>query len=215
MDKEQIDWDMHELASKINAHVIAATSWVNDSWRKELTTYNIPNLVFNRLWLETAFFGVHILQKRFINKVEEKKRELLVGYIREAVISTYPTILGESSEANKEMTDYIVAEFDSTISMYNNYSGVDSKDLFQILIRDVFNTVEDCKIKFVNNTLTTRFKLKLSFVLMALGGAMSGGSALKKYENNVYLPVENLSVFAGSAANEFIEIKESDVFSGM
>jgi hypothetical protein len=60
------NWELiDEYGSKICAQVVGTTAVVNDSWRNELITLNLPHEVLNKLWLETAYFGVYLLQKKF------------------------------------------------------------------------------------------------------------------------------------------------------
>jgi len=47
--EEKIDWDLHDIASKINAQVVAITAVLNDAWRNELNTF------WTRFKLKIAF----------------------------------------------------------------------------------------------------------------------------------------------------------------
>lgn len=205
--EEKIDWDLHDIASKINAQVVATTAALNDAWRNELNTLKLPNGVLNKLWLETAYFGAYLLEKRFSASLGEQKSKEVNKYVRDGFLLIVPNTFSDGEE-NEELKKWIASEYDRTLEMYENYKGVDVKALFQNLVRDVFNATEDSRMKFIDNTFWTRFKLKLAFFLAALGG---NKEFMEKHENEVYLPHENLTAFATSAAQAFANVSESDI----
>ena len=207
--KDKIDWELQDIASKINAQVVTTTAALNDAWRNKLITLNLPNEVLSRLWLETAFFGVYLLQKRFSVPLGEEKSKFIDKTVRDAFLLVVPACtFGDTKGENTDLKNYITSEYDRTLKMYKNYEGVDIKILFRDLIREVFNTVEDSKIKFIDNTFSNRFKLKAAFFLSALGG---NKEFIDKYSNEVYLPNKNLMAFANSATQAFANVSENDV----
>ena len=207
--EEKIDWELQDVSSKINAQILTTTAALNDAWRNELITLNLPNEVLNKLWLETAFFGAFLLLKRFATPLEEEKRKFVNKAVRDAFVFTIPTVVfGDTKSENTDLKNYITSEYDRTSEMYKNYKGVDVKALFRDLIRDVFNTSKDSKMKFVENSFWTRFKLKLAFFLAALGG---NKEFMEQHQHEVYLPHKNLTAFATSAAQAFAGVTESDI----
>lgn len=207
--EEKIDWELQDVASKINAQVVTTTAALNDAWRSELLTLNLPNEVLNRLWLETSFFGVFLLQKRFSAPLEENKSKFVNKAIRDAFLLVVPTCaFGDTEGKNADLKKYITSEYDRTLEMYKNYSGVDVKELFCNLIRDVFNTSKGSNVKFIDNTFGNRLKLKTAFFLSALGG---NKEFLDKHGKEVYLPAKNLVAFANHAAQVFASIEERDI----
>ncbi len=205
--KEKIDWDLHDVASKINAQVVVTTAALNDAWRNELNTLKLSNGVFNKLWLETAYFGAYLLEKRFSAPLGEQKSKEVNKYVRDGFLLIVPSTFSDGEE-NEELKKWIASEYDRNLEMYENYKGVDVKELFQNLVRDVFNTTEDSRMKFIDNTFWTRLKLKLAFFLAALGG---NKEFMEKHENEVYLSHENLVAFATSAARAFASVSENDI----
>ena len=207
--EEKIDWELQDMSSKINAQILTTTAALNDAWRNELITLNLPNEVLNKLWLETAFFGAFLLQKRFVMPLEEEKRKFVNKAVRDAFLFTIPTVVfSDSKNENTDLKNFITSEYDRTLEMYKNYQGVDIKALFRDLVRDVFNTSKDSKMKFVENSFWTRFKLKLAFFLAALSG---NKEFMDQHQHEVYLPNENLTAFATSAAQSFASVSESDI----
>lgn len=206
--EEKIDWDLHDIASKINAQVVATTAALNDAWRNELITLKFPNGVLNKLWLETAYFGVYLLQKRFSAPLGEEKRKVVNKNVRDAFLLIVPNVFRDKEDGNEKLKKWITAEYDRTLEMYENYKGIDVKSLFLNLVRDVFNTSKNLKMKFVENSFWTRFKLKLAFFLAALGG---NKEFMEQHGNEVYLPHENLTAFATSAAQAFASVSENDI----
>ena len=207
--EEKIDWELQDMSSKINAQILATTAALNDAWRNELITLNLPNEVLNKLWLETSFFGAFLLLKRFATPLDEEKRKFVNKAVRDAFTFTIPTVVFSDTESkNSDLKNYITAEYDRTLEMYKNYKGIDVKALFGDLVRDVFNTSKDSKMKFVENSFWTRFKLKLAFILAALGG---NKEFVEQHQHEVYLPNENLTAFATSATQAFANVSESDI----
>lgn len=205
--EEKIDWELQDMSSKINAQILATTAALNDAWRNELITLNLPNEVLNKLWLETSFFGAFLLLKRFATPLEEEKRKFVNKAVRDAFTFTIPAVVF-GDDKNSDLKNYITAEYDRTLEMYQNYKGVDVKALFRDLVRDTFNTSKDSKMKFVENSFWTRFKLKLAFFLAALGG---NKEFMEQHQHEVYLPNENLTAFATSAAQAFAGVSERDI----
>lgn len=208
IEEEQLDWDLHDIASKINAQVLAITAVLNDSWRNELNTLKLPSGVLNKLWLETAYFGAYLLEKRFSDPLGDQKSEEVKRYVRDGFILIVSRTFLDGDNENEELKNWIASEYDRTLKMYENYKGLDVKALFQNLVRDIFNTTEDSRMKFIDNTFWTRFKLKLAFFLAALGG---NKEFMEKHENEVYLPHENLTAFAVSAAQAFAGVSDNDI----
>ena len=206
--EEKIDWDLHDIASKINAQVVATTVALNDVWRNELITLKLPDSILNKLWLETAYFGVYLLQKKFSGPLGEEKRKTVNKNVRDAFLLIVPSVFGDKEEHNEELKKWITLEYDRTLEMYENYKGIDVKSLFCDSIRDVFNATEGSKIKFIDNTFGNRLKLKTAFILAVLGG---NKKFIDKHENEAYLPNENLTAFATSAAQTFANVSESDI----
>lgn len=206
--EEKIDWDLHDIASKINAQVVATTAALNDAWRNELNTLKLPNGVLNKLWLETAYFGAYLLEKRFSAPLGDQKSKEVNKYIRDGFLLIVPRTFSDGDNENEELKKWITSEYDRTLEMYENYKGVDVKKLFCDLVRDVFNTTEGSKMKFIDNTFGNRLKLKTAFILGALGG---NKEFIEKHENEVYLPNENLTAFATSAAQAFASISDNDI----
>ena len=206
--EEKIDWDLHDIASKINAQVVATTAALNDAWRNELNTLKLPNGVLNKLWLETAYFGAYLLEKRFSAPLGEQKSKEVNKYVRDGFLLIVPSTFSDGDNENEEFKKWIASEYDRTLEMYENYKGVDVKALFRDLVRDIFNTTEDSKMKFIDNTFWTRLKLKIAFFLAALGG---NKEFMEKHGNEVYLPHENLTACATSAAQAFAAVSENDI----
>jgi len=207
--EEKIDWELQDIASKINAQIVTTTAALNDAWRNELLTLNLPNEVLNRLWLETAFFGVFLLQKRFIMPIGEEKSKFVNKAVRDAFLLVVPTCaFGDTEGKNTDLKKYITSEYDRTLEMYKNYKGIDVKELFRNLVRDAFNTSEGSNVKFIDNTFGNRLKLKAAFFLSALGG---NKEFLDKHGKEVYLPDKNLIAFAHSATQAFANVSERDI----
>lgn len=205
--EEEIDWEIQDRISKINAQVIANTAALNDAWRNELLTLNLPNGVLNRIWLETSYFGVFLLYKKFILPLGEEKIKDASARLRHAYTFTVPTILF-AEQADKEFKEYVASEYDERLEMYKNYNGLDVRLLFRDLIKDVFNTVEGSKVKFIENTFGNRLKLKTALLLGALGGDKE---FIDKHSNEVFLPQEHLLEFTNSAVKVFTSVSESDI----
>jgi hypothetical protein len=205
--QDKRNWEtIDEYGSKICAEVVGTTAVVNDSWRNELITLNLPNEVLNKLWLETAYFGVYLLQKKFTASLEDEKREVINRSIRGTFLLAIPTLFGDEKADNSDFKNYIASEYDRTLKLYENYKGVDVKMLFRDIVRDIFNTSEESGIKFIDNTRGNRFKLKTASILAAIGGNKEFSDQLA---NTVYLPVENLMAFASGATQAFANINES------
>lgn len=207
--EEKTDWDLHDIASKINAQVVATTAALNDAWRNELNTLKLSNGVLNKLWLETAYFGAYLLEKRFSIPLGDQKSKKVNKYVRDGFLLIVPSTFSDGDNQNEELKKWIASEYDQTSEMYENYKGVDVKVLYSDLVRNIFNLSEDSKIKFIDNSFWTRFKLKKAFFFATLGGDKE---FIKKHENEVYLPNENLTAFANSAAQAFALVSESDIY---
>ena len=206
--EEKIDWDLHDIASKINAQVVAITAAFNDGLRNELITLKLPDVVLNKLWLETAYFGTYLLQKRFSVPLDKDKSKTVNKKVRDTFLLIVPRIFGNEEDDNKKLKKYIASEYDRTLEMYKDYKGVDVKVLFHDLIRDAFNSTEDSKMKFIDNTFGNRLKLQIAFFLGALGG---NKDFIEKHKNEIYLPNENLMAFASRAAQAFASVSSSDI----
>lgn len=197
------------MGSKIGAQIFATTATLNDAWRNELITLNLPNEVLNKLWLETSFFGAFLLLKRFTASLEEEERKLVNKAVREAWVFLISDVVFEEGK-NSDLKNYIIAKYDRTLEMYQNYKDVDAKTLFCDLLKDAFNSSKDSKMKFIENSFWNRFKLKSAFFLAALGGSKE---FMDQHRHEVYLPNENLTAFATSAAQAFAGVGESDIRS--
>ncbi|MFA5020526.1 MAG: hypothetical protein WC517_00460 [Patescibacteria group bacterium] len=207
--KKEIDWELHDIASKINAQVVTTTAVLNDTWRNELITLNLPNEALNKLWLETAFFGIFLLLKRFATPLGEEKNEFVNNAVRDAFLLVVPTCaFGDSKGENNGLKDYIASDYDRTLELYKKYQGIDVRMLFRDLVKDVFNSSEGSKIKFIHNSFGNRLKLKIAFIISALAG---NKEFIEAHSNEVYLPIENLVAFANSATQAFAGISDNDI----
>lgn len=207
--EQKIESELQDIASKINAKILVTTATLNDTWRNELITLNLPNEVLNRLWLETSFFGAYLLLKRFSMPLGEEKSDFINNAVRDAFIFTVPAIVfGDTKSENADLKNYITSEYDRMLEMYRNYKGVDVRILFRDLVRDIFNTVGGSKVKFIDNTFGNRLKLKTAFILSALGG---NKEFIEMHKNEIYLPNENLIAFSDSAVRAFAGVSQNDM----
>ena len=206
---QETDWEAQDIGSKINAQVIAITAALNDAWRKELISLNLPGIVLNRLWLETSFFGAFLLIKRFTKPLENTRKEKINSIIRDGYLLIVPDMFGSDKVEKKQVQDYFASEYDKTLEMYEKYEGVDTKTLFCGLVKNVFNASEGSKVKFIDNSFKNRLGLKTAFFLAALGG---NKEFMNKHANEVFIPRERLSGFADDVVKAFSGVNEGDVF---
>lgn len=212
MNNNPSDLEIRDIASKINAEVVAITAGLSEEWGKEFSTLNLPNEVLNKLWFETAFFGIYLLQKRFVFKLEEKTRDKLKKNIRQTFISTVSSLMSVKDNDYEELKEYITHQYDETIKTYENYSGVDIKNLFTDFLVDVFNLCENSKLKYIDNKLTTKLKLKLAFFLGSLVKKDGTNSFIEEHKDILYLPKSNLTPLSSGIAKAFSEVNESVIY---
>jgi len=192
----------YELGSKINGQIVATTAFLNDAWRNQMITLNLPNLVFNKLWLETAYFGSYILQKKFSEPLEKEKSKLLNQYMRYGFLLLVPTIFGEKL-GDSELKKFVSEQYDDRLEKYRNFNGVDTRTLFCDLVKNVFNSTENCKIKFIDNTFGNRLKLKTALILGAIGG---NKEFVDKHKDEVFLSDKDLLKLADNATQAFMNV---------
>jgi len=205
--------EINDVASKFNAQVVVITAGLSEEWGKEFSTLNLPNEVLNKLWFETAFFGVYLLQKRFILKLDEITRDKLKKEIRQTFISTVSSLMSVKEKDHEELKEYIKSQYDGTIESYESYSGVDIKNLFTDFLADIFNLCETSKLKYIDDNLTNKLKLKLGFFLGSLIKKEGTNDFIEKHKDTVYLPKSNLSTLSSAIAQAFIEVKENEIFN--
>ena len=81
--EEKMDQHLRNIASKINAQVIAVTRQINESLINELMTLKLPPSLFDKVWLETAYLGSYLLQKKFSVLLGHEKSKTLNINVRE------------------------------------------------------------------------------------------------------------------------------------
>jgi len=200
----QMDQNLRHTASKINAQVLAVTTQINESLVNELMTLKLPNSVFNKVWLETAYLGVYLLQKKFSVLLGHENSKTVNKHVRELFLDSASSLFGGEGENKEILKEWIVSHYDQRLEMYEQYQGADVSLRFRELIRNVFNTTEGSKVRFIENKPGNPLKLKTAFFF-------AGKKFLSKQENEVYLPNENLNAFVTNAAQAFGNVNESDI----
>lgn len=205
--------EINDIASKFNAQVVAITAGLSEEWEKEFSTLNLPNEVLNKLWFETAFFGIYLLQKRFIFKLDEITRSKLKKEIRQTFISTVSSLMSSKDIDREELQEYIESQYDGTIESYENYSGVDIKILFTNFLADIFNLCGNSKLKYIDDNIANKLRLKLAFFLGSLIKENGTNNFIKEHKDIVYLPKNNLASLSSAIAMAFTEVNESDIWN--
>jgi len=205
--------EINDIASKFNAQVVAITAGLSEEWEKEFSTLNLPNEVLNKLWFETAFFGIYLLQKRFIFKLDEITRNKLKKEIRQTFISTVSSLMSSKDIDREELKEYIESQYDGTIESYENYSGVDIKILFTNFLADIFNLCGNSKLKYIDDNIANKLRLKLAFFLGSLIKKNGTNDFIKEHKDVVYLPKNNLASLSSAIAMAFTEVNESDIWN--
>jgi hypothetical protein len=200
----KMDQNLRHIASKINAQVLAVTTQTNESLVNELMTLKLPHSIFNKVWLETAYLGVHLLQKKFSVLLGHESSKTVNIYVRELFLDIAPGLFGGEGDNKEIFKEWIVSQYDQRLEMYEQYQGLDISLRFRELIRNVFNTTEGSKVRFIENKPSNHPRLKTAFFF-------GGKKLLGKHENEVYLPNENLNAFAANAAQAFSNISEHDI----
>jgi hypothetical protein len=195
-----MDQYLRHIASKINAQVLAVTSQINESLANELMTLKLPNSIFNKVWLETAYLGVHLLQKKFSVLLGHESSTTVNKHVRELFLDIAPSLLGGEGEFKER----IVSQYDQRLEMYEQYQGLDVSLRFRELIRNAFNTTEGSKVRFIENKPSNPLRLKTAFFF-------GGKKFLGKHDSEVCLPNENLNAFAANAAQVFGNVSEHDI----
>jgi len=199
-----MDQNLRHIASKINAQVLAVTSQIHESLVNELMTLKLPNSIFNKVWLETAYLGVHLLQKKFGVLLGHENSKTVNKHVRELFLDIAPSLFGGEGENKEIFKGWIVSQYDQSIEMYEQYQGLDISLRFRELIRNAFNTTGGSKVRFIENKPDNPLRLKTAFFF-------GGKRFLGKHENEVCLPNENLNAFAANAAQAFGNISEHDI----
>jgi len=199
-----MDQNLRRIASNINAQILAVTTQINESLANELMTLKLPISIFNKVWLETAYLGVHLLQKKFSTLLGHENSKTVNKHVRELFLDIAPNLLGGNGENKEIFKDRIVSQYDQRLDMYEQYQGADVSLRFRELIRNVFNTTEGSKVRFIENKPGHHLRLKPAFFF---GGKKLSG----KHENEVFLPNENLNAFAANAAQAFDNVSERDI----
>lgn len=209
---EKSDLEINDMASKFNAQVVVTTAGLSEEWEKGFSTLNLPNEVLNKLWFETAFFGIYLLQKRFIFKLDKITRNKLKKEIKQTFISTVSSLMSSENTSHEEIKEYIESQYDETMESYENYSGVDIKILFTDFLVDIFNLCEESKLKYIDDSLATKLKLKLAFFLGSLIKKDGTNEFIEKHKDTLYLPKSNLTTLSSAIATAFAEINESEIW---
>jgi hypothetical protein len=199
-----MDQSLRHIASKINAQVLAVTSQINESLVNELMTLKLPNSIFNKVWLETAYLGVHLLQKKFSLLLGHESSKAVNKHVRELFLDSAPSLFEGQGENKEIFREWIVSHYDQRLEMYEQYQGSDISLRFRELVRNIFNTTEGSKVRFIENKPSNPLRLKTAFLF-------GGKRFLGKHENEVYLPNENLNAFAANAAQAFSTVSEHDI----
>jgi hypothetical protein len=199
-----MDQNLRHIASKINSQVLAVTAQINDSLVNELMTLKLPHSIFNKVWLETAYFGVHLLQKKFGVLLGHESSKTVNKNVRELFLDIVPGLFGGDGENKEIFKEWIVSRYDQRLEMYEQYQGADVGLRFRELIRNVFSSTEGSKVRFAENKPGNPLRLKTAF-------SFGGKRFLSKHENEVYLPNENLNAFAANAVQAFGNVSEHDI----
>jgi len=199
-----MDQSLRHIATKIHAQVLAATSQINESLVNELMTLKLPHSIFNKVWLETAYFGMHLLQKKFSVLLGHESSKTVNKHVRELFLEIAPSLVGGEGENKEIFKEWIVSQYDQRLEMYEQYQGLDISLRFRELIRNVFSATEGSKVKFVENKPSNPLRLKTAF-------SFGGKKFLGRHENEVCLPNENLNAFAANAAQAFGNVSEHDI----
>ena len=199
-----MDQYLRNIASQINAQILAVTTQINESLINELMTLKLPNSIFNKVWLETACLGVYLLQKKFSVLLGHENSKTLNKNVRELFLDIVPSLFGGEGENKEIFKERIGSQYDQRFEMYEQYQGVDVGLRFRELIRKAFNTTEGSKVRFIENKSSNRLRSKTAFFF-------GGKQFLGKHENEVFLPNENLNSFVTEVTQAFGNVTERDI----
>lgn len=191
---------LNDASNKIVAQVVAITASLNDQWDEVLMTkFNAPIVpsVHNKTWLEIAFFGAYTLLQRAQTAYPADVYEKINQVVPKDLVRMIMMVVFDEKdeETKKSLETYITSEFNRSLELYKKHVG-DTALVLRDLIRDVFNTSEGSKIKFVDGGWTTKLKLNVAF-------AMGDSDFQAKHKDEQYLKSDILLPIAQAVANEF------------
>lgn len=211
MKKEaQIDWDLDDIGQKISLKALVTTTTFSKSLRNELIFLKISNQTYNHLLLETAYFCVYLLQKRFSSPLGEEKKVNINKAVSHYFNLVYPIEFSVKEQEN-DLKLYIEREYDSRLESYENYNGFDDRVLFVNFLCNSFNSVEDSRIKFIENAPLNRIKISIAFFL---AGLWRNKEFLENHSKEIYLPRNTLQNYADIVTKYIAEIPETTIYQG-
>lgn len=197
---------LEELATSAAAEAVAATAAVNDKLHAEFskaTNVSVDAGTHNHVWLEIAYFGLYLLYKKVSTEMTDEEKKVFKKYLKENFLNYVINIVYQAKgEEAVSLKKYVRENYDARFNLYLNYRG-DVSTLFKEQLRNTFNGQEKGEIKFIDNSLTTKLKLKLAFLL-------GGKEFLEEHKGEVYLSEDILNLTAKNIMQVFQEINLSN-----
>jgi hypothetical protein len=116
-----MDQNLRHIASKINSQVLAVTTQINESLVNELMTLKLPNSIFTKVWLETAYLGVYLLQKKFSVLLGHENSKTVNKHVRELFLDIAPSLFGGEGENKETFKEWMVSQYNQRLEMYEQY----------------------------------------------------------------------------------------------
>ncbi len=198
---------LNDASNKIVAQVVAITASLNDQWDNVLITkFNtqIVPQVHNKTWLEIAFFGAYTLLHRAQTAYPKEIYEKVTQAVHKDLVRMIMMVVFDEKdeETKKSLEAYITLQFHQSLELYQKHVG-DTALVLRDIIRDIFNTSDDSKIKFVDGDWKSKLKLNFAFAL--------GDSEFQaKHKDEQYLKSEVLLPIAQTVANEFRTLSQDE-----
>src|SRR3989338_5965561 len=123
----QTDEQLAELAKKVAARTIELTVILNDEINTHLRTSSGSAAnpgIKNHIWLETAFLGCYVLQKKFTAGMTDEERDKFMALFRNEFMSTVLSKTFKLEAIEEEGTRLMLeGDYDDKLKKYDAYQG--------------------------------------------------------------------------------------------
>lgn len=195
---------IENFATKLAAEIVSHTAGLNDQLRSEFSiATNLPTdaAAHNYLWLEIAFYGSYLINKRIADGVISEDRKLLIQEFKNKIIFYLTTVVfSHEGEDARIFKDYLISTLDSKLQKYSDYRG-DIRILFKEELRVTFFKQKKSYVFYKNKI--GFLKIKFAFFLAQIIG---DNEFLENHKDDFIFPESVLSSLALNITNRFNEI---------
>lgn len=209
MEKENIK----TLALTVATLVGDISQKVVSSWRGELKVLKnveVHPSAYGTLLLEASMFGHYYVGEKFKQSMNKEDQKIFSDALNDQMILVVSLLLDHKDkekdfEKHKKMIREMYENFAPVAHLkLSEYKGNSILDMFQIRLRQTFNSTDEFKIRFFENTFKNRFMMKVA-------GILSGTGSNSKYANDVFLDEKIIYILANQLFAEFSKLDYNEL----